>query len=73
MKDEPRVISARFEFPKTVWDGRAKAVLVMDDGTEDSLSYYHDEISFSERELVGKTMDECRRLWHEKDIAYLRS
>lgn len=36
-------------------------------------SYYPDEITFTESELIGLTGDEAIRLYHRKDVAYLRS
>ena len=36
-------------------------------------SYYPDEISFTESEFIGLTGDEAIRLYHRKDVAYLRS
>lgn len=45
-----------------------------DDGSEgELLRYYPDEISFSEAELIGLTVEEARRLHYKKDLAYLRS
>jgi hypothetical protein len=35
--------------------------------------YYEDELCFSSYELVGKTKAEALALFHEKDVAYLRS
>lgn len=37
------------------------------------LEYYSDEISFSEREVVGKTPSEVNHLKFLKDKAYLQS
>jgi hypothetical protein len=36
-------------------------------------SYYTDELSFNETELVGKTVQDCVNLFSSKDIAYLQS
>jgi hypothetical protein len=35
--------------------------------------YYEDELCFSSHELVGKTKAQALALFHEKDVAYLRS
>ena len=35
--------------------------------------YYEDELCFSNWELVGKTKAQALALFHEKDVAYLRS
>lgn len=36
-------------------------------------SYYPDEISFTEEEIVGLTIQEANQLRHDKDVAYLKS
>lgn len=36
-------------------------------------AWYADEISFSASEVIGLEEDECHKLFHERDIAYLRS
>ena len=36
-------------------------------------SYYPDEISFTEEEIIGLTIEEANQLRHDKDVAYLRS
>ncbi len=40
---------------------------------EKLFSFFDDEISFSKRELIGLTADEASQLYHQKDVAYLRS
>lgn len=35
--------------------------------------YYSDELTFSKDEIVGKSVEQARSLFHEKDVAYLRS
>lgn len=46
----------------------------LSDGTEVELfSYYPDEISFSEREVVGMTVRDAGQLFVKKDTIYLRS
>ena len=69
----PTVSKVEFVYPHTLWDGQAKAVLKFSDGSEDSISFYHDELQFVEADFLGKTMDECRAVYHQKDIEYLRS
>ncbi|MEY4418286.1 MAG: hypothetical protein RIQ88_724 [Actinomycetota bacterium] len=45
-----------------------------EDGTEHFLyQYYPDEISFTESEFIGLTLQECGALYTKKDLAYLRS
>jgi len=36
-------------------------------------SYYPDELSFTEDELLGLTIKEAHELRHKKDVAYLQS
>ena len=43
------------------------------DEKETIFSYYPDELSFSEAELIGLTIDEASQLRTKKDIAYLKS
>jgi len=45
-----------------------------DDGSEeDIISFYEDEISFSEAEIIGKTKTEARKIHFKKDKAFLQS
>ena len=53
--------------------GCVEAVATFEDGDEKRIfSYFDDEISFSEKELIGLTQEEAHDLFHEKDLAYLR-
>ena len=46
----------------------------MEDGSvQKVVSYYDDEISFTDEELIGLTKDECRDLYFQKDKEYLQS
>lgn len=46
----------------------------LDDGASTSLfSYYPDELSFTERELVGLSVDHALDLFHRKDMEFLQS
>lgn len=56
--------------------GECQAVVTAqyDDGsTGVCLKYYADELHFSASDFVGKTDDEVRALFHQRDVAYLRS
>lgn len=44
-----------------------------DDEFQRLLSYYWDEISFTENEILGLTKDEAMKLYFDKDREYLRS
>jgi hypothetical protein len=51
-----------------------KVNVTYEDGTvENILRYFSDEISFTEDEFIGLTKDQAMDLFHEKDVAYLRS
>ncbi len=46
----------------------------LDDGAEVELfRYYTDELSFTEAEFTGVTVQQARDLFARKDIEYLRS
>lgn len=53
--------------------GSACATIEMSDGTTETFSWFHDEISYGEQDFVGKTMAEIRQMHFERDMAYLRS
>ena len=54
-------------------DEYRKTVLVWTGQWELLDRYYGDELSFTEEEFVGLTVQEGRDLFHERDAAYLRS
>ena len=70
-----KVISARItEQPKGLFDPMPKVYVTTEDGVEQFLyMYYPDEISFTESELIGLTLEECGQLYTKKDLNYLRS
>lgn len=71
-----KVVKCRItEQPKSLFDPMPIVYVVFEgEETETKLfSYYPDEISFSEKELIGLTEDECRRLYTEKDKKFLLS
>lgn len=70
-----KVVSARItEKPKKFSDPMPKVYVTLEDKTEHFLfDYYPDEISFTPREFVGLTMDECFHLKFKKDKNYLLS
>lgn len=52
---------------------RITVIGIFEDSSEKELfSYYPDELSFRESELVGLTEEQAKELYHKKDIAYLR-
>lgn len=71
----PKIVSATIgPMPKSFFDAMPKVTATFDDGTvKDLFSFYPDELSFTEQEFVNKTEEEARRLFHDKDVRYLRS
>lgn len=54
--------------------GDKEAIATLEDGSKTSVfPWFSDELSFTETELVGKTVEEARDLKQARDIAYLRS
>lgn len=70
-----KIVSAVITTPKGFTDlTSANVVATFDDGsTEKLFDFYHDEIRFTEAELIGLTEEEARQLKFRKDNAYLRS
>lgn len=70
-----KVVSARItEQPRSLFDEMPRVFVTTEDGVEHFLyMYYPDEISFTESEFIGLTIDECRSLFGKKDRAYLKS
>lgn len=71
----PTIKSARItEMPKSLFDPMPKVIVTDSSGAETTLfEYYPDEISFTETEFIGLTLDQGRRLKFERDRNYLRS
>lgn len=69
------IVSARITaMPKKLFDPMPVVYVTDTTGTERELfSYYPDEISFTEQEFVGLTIEQGRTLKFTKDRAYLRS
>ena len=70
-----KVIKCRItERPMSFFDPIQK-IFVTFEGSDEEVylfSYYPDEVSFTESELIGLTFDECHQLFGRKDRAYLR-
>lgn len=72
MKITSAIVSAG---PKDFTDlTSANVTATFEDGTTKVLfDFYHDEIRFTESELIGLTEEQARDLKRQKDTAYLRS
>lgn len=54
--------------------GRIQVTIELEGKTKETIfSYYKDELSFTERELVGLTINQARALFFQKDIEYMKS
>ncbi len=69
------IVSARITpLPRSFCDPVPEIIVTDSTGRETMIfSYYPDEISFTEVEFVGLTLDEARRLKSAKDRVYLQS
>ena len=76
MSDELTITECKITpMPKSMFDDMPK-VMGKFEGEEEFthiLTFYPDEISFSEEEFIGLTMAEARALHGKKDRAYLTS
>lgn len=74
-----RIVSARISkmprpMPEGMFDPIPEVHVTTEDGREHYLfNYYPDEISLTEKEFVGLTLDEAKGLKFKKDKAYLQS
>lgn len=70
-----KVIAARITAqPQRLFDPMPVVFVTTEDGVEHCLwSYFPDEISFTESEFIGLTLEEAAHRKHEKDLAFLRS
>ena len=68
------VIGTMRPMPAGKFDPLPAVTVTWDDGeTEKLFTFYPDEISFSEAELIGLTRGEIKTLYHRKDVSYLQS
>lgn len=77
---ERRITEAKIEIARSFIDsinwGGSGRVMARFNGADEWLqvvSYYHDEITFSPEEVIGLTLGEVTKLYHEKDVRYLQS
>jgi hypothetical protein len=46
----------------------------LEDGSKvDAFKFYRDELSFTPKQFIGKTVEECREIHYKADLAYLKS
>lgn len=71
----PTIVSCKIgPYPKRMFDPMPAVNVVLSDDTEEELfEFYPDELSFTEAEFIGLTVDEAYELRRRKDVAYLRS
>jgi hypothetical protein len=71
----PVITSARITaMPRSLFDPMPEVIVIDSTGKETTLfQFYPDEISFTETEFIGLTLDDARRLKFTKDKAYLQS
>lgn len=70
-----KIISVKIgPFPMYLFDSNPKVHAFFDDGLDEVLfDYYFDEISFTEKELIGLTKEQAIQLKFKKDLSYLRN
>jgi len=70
-----KIVKCKIEhYPRSPLDLMPKVHVTFEDGSEkDLFSFYPDEITFSEGELIGLTEQEAYDLRNKKDISYLQS
>jgi hypothetical protein len=68
-----RITAMPRPMPKGMFDPMPEVWVTIDGQEQKLFDYYPDELSFTEREFLGKTLAEGRRLKFLKDRAYLQS
>ena len=74
----PRIKSVTINYAQGLFDydfldGSARADLVFNDGTRDTFSWYHEEVSLVEADFLNHTMAEVREKFRRLDMTWLRS
>lgn len=76
MLPQGKIVSVRYEhemFNGRIC-GRSDIFATFEDGSEVKIiSYFTDELSFPEDQLIGLTYHNAMDLWRRKDINYLQS
>ena len=69
-----KIKSVKIVEPAGMFGGKATVHATFENGSEKVvLSYYSDELSFHPSEFIGLTEAEVGQLFHQRDVAYLRS
>ena len=74
-RERSRLAARRIVSAAITGRGHCLVSVTFDDGSTEPelLRFYEDEISFTDRDLIGRTAEEVRRIHYEKDLRYLRS
>ena len=77
-REPPRVTDVNLEYAQGIMDmrflnGSARALLTLSDSKTHAFEWFHDEITYVEKDFIGKTMEEIRTMHRERDIKYLQS
>lgn len=76
--NDPVVVEARIEYAQNLMDmrfleGSARSILTMSDDKTTTFQWFHDEISYTEKDFVGKTMEQIRVMHRDRDLKYLNT
>lgn len=76
---EPTILTCKIgpyprPMPQGMMEQMPSVYVQMSNGESVQLfEFYPDEISFTESEFIGLTLDEARRLKYERDLEYIKS
>lgn len=79
LNETPKIIKCEIgpyprPMPEGMFDPMPELKVQLSNGENLTLfSFYPDEISFTESELIGLTVDQARRRKFEKDVRFLQS
>ena len=72
MSDAQKIESVEIILPSKFGDMAVVMIKFAGETEERTLfNYFHDEIQFTQAELIGLTADQAHDLRHAKDVAYL--
>lgn len=76
---EPKIIKCSIgpfprPMPQGMFDKMPEVKVVLENGEEHTLfDFYPDEISFTESEFIGLTLESAKRLKYVRDLKYIQS